>query len=70
MFKGEETPVIELLEQEPDENNMTITTEEETLLVGEIQGKLIYGTVNTHNQFQIFNIICIFHILPHLISVF
>ena len=39
--------MIELLEQEPDENTMTITTEEETLLVGEIQGKLIYCTVNT-----------------------
>ena len=39
--------MIELLEQEPDENNVTITTEEETILVGEEQGKLIYCTINT-----------------------
>ena len=39
MFKDAETPVIELLEQEPNENNMTISTEEETILVGEEQGQ-------------------------------
>ena len=38
MFKAGHTPVIELLEEEPNEDSVTISTEEETLLVGEEQG--------------------------------
>ena len=38
LFKDADTPVIELREQEPNENSVTVTTEEETLLVGEKQG--------------------------------
>ena len=39
MFKGEEPPVIELLEVEPPESGMANRTEEETLFVCEDQGQ-------------------------------
>ena len=39
LIKDAETPVIELLELEPSENSMTITTTAETLLVHEEQGQ-------------------------------
>ena len=35
----QEPPVAELLEEEPNEDSVTITTEEETLFVGEEQGQ-------------------------------